>query len=176
MRSRGVMITLVALLLLLFAAINWSSLAVSLPLNLIVVQIQAPLGLVLVAFSLGLCFVFLLASLLRRAGQLRQLTRLENELERERARVEKKRLAEFEGLEARLDGRFGTLETTVERTVQRLMTEQYSRLEAGERAQAERLEAHVLNIRNELASDLEQIETSIRRSLPPPRTPENDPG
>ena len=45
----------------------------------------------------------------------------------------------------------------------------WSELEAGERAQAERMEGHVLNIRRELATDLEQIETSIRRSLPPAR-------
>ena len=75
-------------------------------------------------------------------------------------------------MESRLGERFGTLEAGM----QRLMTEQYSRLEAGERAQAERLEAQVLSIRSELASDMERLETALRRSLPPTRTPGNGPG
>ncbi len=172
MRSRGIIVTLAVLLTLVFAGVNWPSLAVRLPLNLIFIRVQAPLGLVLIAFTLTLCFVFLLVSLLRRAGQLRQMARLETELEKERVLVQKKRLAELESLESRLGERLGGLESNLRAA----MTEQYSRLEAGEQAQAERLEAHVLNIRNELASDLERFETSLRRSLPPGRTPENGPG
>lgn len=169
MRSRGIIVTLAVLLLLLFTILNFSSLAVNLPLNLIFFRIQAPLGLILVAFALVLSFIFLLVSLFRRAGQLRQISQLETELERERALVGKKRLVEFEALEGRLDKHFGALETTV----QRALAEQHSRLEVSERAQAERLEAQVLGIRNELSADLEQINTAVRRSLPPVTPPKN---
>jgi uncharacterized integral membrane protein len=169
MRSRGVIVTLAVILLLLFTVINWPSLAVQLPLNLIFFQVQAPLGLLLVAFALLLSFLFLLLSLFRRAGQLRQISQLESELLRERARLEKKRLAEFEALEAHLGERFGALEAGVKQ----VMAEQSSRLEARERGQVERLEAQVLAIRSELATDLSQIETSIKRSLPPTHPPEN---
>jgi uncharacterized integral membrane protein len=168
MRSRGIIVTLVVIIVLLFTVLNWPSLAVELPLNLIFFQLQAPLGLLLIAFTLALSFVFLLLSLLRRAAQLRQLEHLEAELERERALVEKKRLSEFERLEAHLSERLGALESSLQQT----MAEQYSRLEAGERAQVERLEAQVLSIRNELAGDLSALETSLRRSLPPARDPE----
>ncbi len=169
MRSRGIIVTLAVILVLLFSVINWPSLSVKLPLNLIFFRVQAPLGLLLIAFTLALSFVFLLLSLLRRAGQLRQITRLETELERERARLEKKRLAELEALEGRLGERFSALETGVKS----VMAEQYSRLEAREQAQVERLEAHVLGIRSELATDLSQIESSIKRRLPPAQPPEN---
>jgi len=168
-RSRGIIVTLVVILLLLFTVINWPSLAVRLPVNLIFFRVQAPLGLILVAFALALSFVFLLVSLFRRAGQLRQISHLVAELERERARLEKKRLAEFEALEARLGERFGALQSSL----QNVLAEQYGRLEASEQAQVERLEAHVLSIRNDLSSDLAQIETSIRRSLPAAAPPEN---
>lgn len=169
MRSRGIIVTLAVILLLLFTVVNWPSLAVQLPLNLIFFRVQAPLGLLLVAFALVLSFIFLLLSLFRRAGQLRQISQLESELMRERARLEKKRLAEFEALEAHLGERFGALETGIKN----VMAEQSSRLEAREQAQVERLEAHVLGIRSELATDLSQIETSLKRSLPPTRPPEN---
>ena len=167
MRSRGIIVTLVVILLLLFTVLNFASLAVNLPLNLIFFQVQAPLGLILVGFALLLSFIFLLVSLFRRAGQLRQISQLETELERERALVEKKRLTEFETLEGRMNERFGALETTVRETVQNAAAEQSSRLELSERAQLERLEAHVLGIRNDLSDDLGEINTALRRSLPP---------
>jgi len=167
-RSRGMIVTLAVMLLLLFTVLNFSPLAVNFPLNLIFFQVQAPLGLILIAFALTLSFIFLLASLFRRAGQLRQISHLETELEKERALVAKKRLAEFETLEGRLDERFAALETTV----QKALAEQYSRLEVS-RAQLERLETQVLGIRSDLSNDLEQINTAIRRSLPPATPPKN---
>ena len=170
MRSRGIIVTLVVVLVVLFTLLNLGPLSVRLPLNLVFFTVRAPLGLILVGFTLLLSFGFLLISLFRRAGQLRQMSHLETELERERALVQQKRLAELETLEARLGERFGTLEANLRNT----LSEHYTRLETGEKAQAERLEAHVLSIRRELTTDLEQIESSIRRSLPAPRT-ENGP-
>lgn len=165
MRSRGIVVTLVVLLLALFAALNWASLATPLPVDLVFLAVRAPLGLVLLLVAVALCFIFLLFSLFRRAAQLRQMAGLERALEGERKLNQQKRSAELEALETRLGERFGALEAGLKNA----LGEHYGRLEAGERAQAERLEGHVLNIRRELATDLEQIETSIRRSLPPPR-------
>ena len=173
MRSRGIIVTLIVILLLLFAFLNFSSLAVNLPLNLIFFRVQAPLGLILVGFALVLSFIFLLVSLFRRAGQLRQISQLETELERERALVEKKRLAEFETLEGRMNERFGALEATVQQAVQSALAEQHSRLELSERAQLERLETQLLGLRNDLADDLGELNTAVRRSLPPTSPPEN---
>lgn len=180
MRSRGIVVTLAVILVLIFTVVNWAPLAVNLPINLIFFTVSVPLGLLLVGFILIFSFVFLLLSLLRRAGQLRQLTSLETQLERERALVAKKRLSELEALEGRLGERFSALEQRLRETetgVRGVLGEQVSRLEQSERAQAERLEEHVLNIRNELTTDLAQIETSIRRSLPPAseNTPRNTP-
>ena len=165
MRSRGIIVTLVVVLVVLFTLLNLGPLSVRLPLNLVFFTVRAPLGLILIGFTLVLSFGFLLISLFRRAGQLRQMSHLETELEHERALVQQKRLAELDALETRLGERFGTLETNLRAT----LFEHYTRLEAGEKAQAERLEAHVLSIRRELTTDLEQIESSIRRSLPAPR-------
>ena len=165
MRSRGIFVTLIVVLLGLFTVLNWAALASPQPVNLVFFTVQAPLGFVLIVVALALCFVFLLFSLFRRAAQLRQVSGLERALEGERKLNQQKRSAELEALETRLGERFGGLEASFRDA----LSEHYGRLEAGERAQAERMEGHVLNIRRELATDLEQIETSIRRSLPPPR-------
>lgn len=165
MRSRGIVITLIVVLLALFAALNWTALVARQPVHLVFFTVQAPLGLVLIGIAVALCFIFLLFSLFRRAAQLRQVSGLERTLEGERKLNQQKRSAELEALETRLGERFGGLEASFKAA----LSEHYGRLEAGERAQAERMEGHVLNIRRELATDLEQIETSIRRSLPPPR-------
>jgi len=165
-RSRGIIVTLVVILVILFTLLNLGPLSLRLPINLVFFTVQAPLGLILVGFTLVLSFGFLLVSLFRRAGQLRQISHLETELEHERALLQKKRLVELEALETRLGERFSVLEGNLQKT----LTEHYSRLEAGEAAQVERLEGHVLSIRRELTTDLEQIESSIRRSLPAPRS------
>lgn len=165
MRSRGIVVTLIVLLLALFTALNWTVLATPLPVNLVFFTVRAPLGLVLILTLVALCFVFLLFSLFRRASQLRQVSNLERALEGERKLSRQKRSAELEALETRLGERFNLLEAGLKN----VLSDHYGRLEAGEKAQAERMEGHVLNIRRELATDLEQIETSIRRSLPPPR-------
>lgn len=165
MRSRGIVVTLVALLLALFTALNWSALTTPQPVNLGFFTVRVPLGLDLIGVAIGLCFVFLLFSLFRRASQLRQVSQLERALEGERQQNQRKRSAEIEALEARLGERLSALEASLKAA----LGEHYRQLEAGERAQAERMEGHVLNIRRELATDLEQIETSIRRSLPPAR-------
>lgn len=170
MRSRGIIVTLAVILVLIFTVLNWPSLAVRLPLNLIFFRLEAPLGLLLVAFILVFSFAFLLISLFRRAGQLRQITHLEAELERERSLLAKKRLSELASLEARLGERFDALEQRLgdtERGFRGVMSEQYSHWEASERAQVERLEERVLSIRTDLATDLAQLETVLKRSLPP---------
>ena len=165
MRLKGIVVTVVVVLALIFTVINWAALNVSFPLNLLLFTVQAPLGLSLVLFAVALSFLFLLLSLLRRAGQLRQITHLEHELERERSRLEKKRLGELEALERRFDERFAALAQHLsdnENRVRAAVTEHYSKLEAHERAQAERLEARMLSAHSELAADIAQVGTSIR--------------
>jgi uncharacterized integral membrane protein len=169
MRLKGILVTIIVVLVLIFTVLNWPSLSAPLPMNLFFFRTQAPMGLILVATILLVSFLFLLLSLFRRAGQLRQITHLERELEKERSRNEKRRLEELERLETRVSEQFAALERRLGETesgVRSSVSEHFDRLEAHERAQAERLEERVLLVRNELAADIAQIETSIQRSLP----------
>ena len=51
MRSRGIVITLIVVVLALFAALNWAALTATQPLSLIFFTVQAPLGLVLLLLA-----------------------------------------------------------------------------------------------------------------------------
>ena len=65
---------------------------------------------------------------------------------------------EFTGLEERLTTKIDSIRSSI--------GEHTSQIETHERAQAERIEERVLLMRNELAADIAQVETSLRKSLP----------
>ena len=79
MRARGILLTVLILLLVLFAAINWATLAAPLPVNLLVVRMEVPVGLVLLGVTVGLAVVFFAGALFDRASQLREIRGLEKQ-------------------------------------------------------------------------------------------------
>ena len=169
MRTKGIFVTIVVVLALIFTAFNWAALSTNLPINFLFFTAQLPLGLFLVGTVVALSLLFLLLSLFRRAGQLRQITHLENQNDHLRTQLDKQRSGEVAALEKTLLGRFDTLESHLSETNSGIRTavgEHTSQIEAHERAQVERLEERVLMMRNELAADIAQVETSLKKSLP----------
>ncbi len=169
MKSKGTLVTVLIVLTVVFTAFNWPALSTYLPINFLFFQVQLPLGLFLIGAILAACLLFLLLSLLRRAGQLRQITNLEKQNDRLRAQLDKHRSEEFTGLEDRLGKKLDLLDARLTETSSGFRTvvgEHTNQIEAHERAQVERLEERVLLMRNELAADIAQVETSLRKSLP----------
>jgi len=64
------------------AALNWSTLMVSAPLDLVVAQIQAPLGVVMLGLAAVLVVVFFVAYLYNQIGSLLETRRLLKEIQR----------------------------------------------------------------------------------------------
>ena len=115
------------------------------------------------------CLLFLFLSLFRRAGQLRHVTRLERQLEDANKKLNKGRADEIIKLEKIILERLDNLETRISESdsgFRTVVSEHTDHIEAHERAQVERLEERVLLMRNELAADIAQVETSLRKSLP----------
>ena len=158
MRSKGIFVTVVVVLAVIFTAFNWGALSTPLPINFLFFSALVPLGLFLIGSVVVLSLLFLLLSLFRRAGQLRQITHLENQNDHLRAQLDKRRMDEFTGLEERLTTKIDSIRSSI--------GEHTSQIETHERAQAERIEERVLLMRNELAADIAQVETSLRKSLP----------
>ncbi|MDH4290759.1 MAG: LapA family protein [Aquincola sp.] len=64
------------------AALNWSTLTANAPLNLVVAQIDAPLGVVLLGLSATLVALFFVAHLRNQIGSLLETRRLIKEVQR----------------------------------------------------------------------------------------------
>ena len=173
MRSKGIFVTVVIVLAFIFTAFNWQSLSYPLPINLLFFQIPVPLGLFLIGTVIIVSLLFLLLSLFRRAGQLRHIMHIERQLDDLQGKLEKRRFDEIIQLEKSILARLDGLETHLTETdsgFRTAVSEHTSHIEAHERAQAERLEERVMLMRNELAANIAQVETSLKRSLPSSRT------
>lgn len=168
MRTRGILLTVLVAILGIFAVANWTTLTAPLPVNLLLLRIEVPVGLVLVGATVVLATVFFLAALFDRAGQLSEIRRLEAQIDTLRAKLDARRLEEIEevrdavqawgsSLEKHVDARAAATETSLLEAIDRSDTR------GGERFEA--LEARVLTVRNELAADVGEVEDAVLRRL-----------
>jgi len=167
-KLRGILITLLLALAGIFAAVNWATLTTTLPVNLLIRRIDAPVGLVLLATVVAVALIGFLLSLLERADQLREIRTLERRLERTREKLDKQQARDMddlkdamrawgESLEQRIDGRVERAEVTIQDAIDRAGEEDGRRF-------AE-LESRVTTVRNELAADVGEAEDTLRRML-----------
>lgn len=168
MKLRGILITVLVALAGIFAAVNWATLTTTLPVNLLVRRVDAPVGLVLLAILVGVAFTGFLLSLLERADQLREIRTLERRLERTREKLDKQQARDVndlkdamrawgESLEERIDGRVERAEVTIQNAIDRAGEEDGRRFTE--------LESRVTTVRNELAADVGEAEDTLRRML-----------
>lgn len=69
--------------------VNWSSLMISAPLNLLVAQVQAPLGVVMLGLAIVLVTLFLVAYLHNQIGSLLETRRLHREVLRVQEEIQR---------------------------------------------------------------------------------------
>lgn len=172
MRTRGILLTVVVLLGVLFVVVNWSMLTTNMPVNLLFGRIEMPVGLVLMLLVVILAAIFFMGAMFDRAAQLREIRRLERQLEKARTQLDARRLEEIaevreavqawgSSLERRVDERVGAAENALRDA----MTDAESR----EKERIAKLEERVILVRNELAADVGEAEDSLRRMLGPGR-------
>lgn len=71
---------LIVALTLVFAAVNWATLSAATTINLLVAEVQAPMGVVLLGLTALLTVLFFVATLYSRIGMLMETRRLQQEL------------------------------------------------------------------------------------------------
>jgi len=168
MKGRGILLTLLVVLLGLFATLNWGTLTTLLPVDLIVLRVEVPVGLVLLGVTVALAILFFAGALFDRASQLREIRHLEKQLETTRARLDARTLKEIaevrdavkawgSSLENRIDTRVGAAETRLGEALAESDSREAQRLAA--------LEERVVTVRNELAADVGEAEDALRRML-----------
>ena len=170
MRSRGILLTVVVLLGVVFVVVNWSTLTTNMPVNLLFGSFEVPVGLLLMLLLVILAAIFFMGAMFDRARQLREIRRLERQLEKVRGQLDTRRLSEIAevrdamqawgtSLERRVDERVGEAETS--------LRDALTDAESREKERMAKLEERVLLVRNELAADVGEAEDTLRRMLGP---------
>ena len=80
------------------AALNWSTLMEPAPLNLVIVQVHAPLGVVMLGLAVGLVFLFFVAYLRSQISSLLENRRLLKEIQRAHELADKADASRIENL------------------------------------------------------------------------------
>ena len=128
MRLKGILITLVVLVSLIFAAVNWQTVTTPLPVNLLLTTLQLPLGLALLITVVSLSALFFLLGYIDRARQVRQAAQLEHQLNEAHAKLEARRLTELDVIDRNVTDRVVALDAKVDSSTRRVL-ERLDRLE-----------------------------------------------
>ena len=166
MGLKGIAITLIAIVSLVFAVVNWNTLIADAPVSLLFETYNLPIGLILLLVVVVLSSLFFIGSLVDRASQLRQITQLERNLERLQTKLSKRQQDEVAELDQHLStqlenlvGQLSDSAVRLEQTTKASLNE----FEAHTLEQFERIEDRVLLVRNELAADIGVLQDSIER-------------
>jgi uncharacterized integral membrane protein len=89
----------IVVLTLVFAAVNWSVLSAVTTINLLVAQVQAPTGVILLGLTAALAVLFFLATLYSRIGALMEARRLQQELRAAREVADRTEASRLEALQ-----------------------------------------------------------------------------
>jgi uncharacterized integral membrane protein len=109
MRAQIVLVAIVLLLTLAFAVVNWTALSAPAPINLLVTEVQGPLGLVLLGLGAVLIALFVLLVLSLQAGVLLDSRRHSRDLHAQRELADKAEASRFTDLRQMLEQEFANL-------------------------------------------------------------------
>ena len=109
MRAQIILVAIVLLLTLVFTVLNWTALSAPAPINLLVTQVQGPLGLVILGFGAVLIALFVLLVLWLQAGVLLESRRHSRELTAQRELADKAEASRFTELRQMLEQEFAGL-------------------------------------------------------------------
>lgn len=99
----------VAAIVAALAVLNWSTLMISAPLNLVVAQIQAPLGVVMLGLVAVLVAIFFITSLYNQIGSLLETRKLLKEIQRVQDVADKAEASRIEDLHQLIATEFRSL-------------------------------------------------------------------
>lgn len=113
MRLRSVALSAALLALALFTALNWNAFLANTTLSLGVAQVQAPLGLIMLAVTAGVVGLFLVYILFQQATVLVEARRMGKELQAQRELADQAEASRFTEMRAALEAETRRLEAVV---------------------------------------------------------------
>jgi uncharacterized integral membrane protein len=111
MRARTLILVVLLAALALFAAINWQAFVAPTPLSLIVTQVQAPLGVIMLGFTVAIATAFLIFIVYMQAGVVLELRRQARALEAQRELADSAEASRFTELREYLARELSSLRT-----------------------------------------------------------------
>jgi uncharacterized integral membrane protein len=167
MSLRTVLTVLLLAVLAVFTVVNWGAITAPTTLSLVFGTVQAPLGLLLLGFTVLVAAVFLFLLAVQQAGVIFETRRAAKELSAQRALADEAEASRFTELRRHLDQALQRLD---EQALARdaAMTRRLEHLENA-------LRAHVEQTGNSLAAYIGEVDDRVERlaaakSLPAPRT------
>ena len=162
MRIVGWLVLLGLALLMVFAAANWPLLTETATLNLLVLTLQGPLGLILLGATVVLAALFAIYALSLRTASLVETRKHLKELDAQRGLAEKAEASRFTALGSQLEGEFATLRKEIDE----LRMELIGRLDTLETATRHAVDESG----NALFASLGQIDDKLDRGRPQTQT------
>jgi uncharacterized integral membrane protein len=129
MRVRSVVLIVLLVLIALFAALNWAVISQNTALDLGVMQVQGPLGVVLLGFTALIAVAFVVYVLYMQTGMLFEARRQSKEMEQQRSLADQAELSRFTELRAYMQGELLNADKRNEEQQARLLA-RLDRLEA----------------------------------------------
>jgi len=111
MRARTLILVVLLAALALFAAINWQAFVAPTPLSLIVTQVQAPLGLIMLGFTVAIATAFLIFIVYMQTSVVFELRRQARALEAQRELADSAEASRFTELREYLARELSSLRT-----------------------------------------------------------------
>jgi uncharacterized integral membrane protein len=136
MNLRTFLIALVLVAIAAFAVVNWPAFVAPTRLSLLFTEVQAPLGLIMLALTALLTALFLAYLVFQQAGVILEARRYARELKANRELADRAEASRFTELRAfieaelrRLDARIGAVSTGMEARIDRLEQATLARLD-----------------------------------------------
>lgn len=156
MRARTLILLVILILVIAFAVVNWKVIAAPTTLSLVVTEIQAPLGVILLGISALLTILFLLYLAYLQTSVLLDARRHTRQLQEQRELADKAEAS-----------RFTELRTFVE-TQMRHLSEQGAALESSLGARLDQLQrelgGNIAQTENSLAAYIGELEDRVQRN------------
>lgn len=159
MSLRSFTIILLAVLLAAFTILNWEAMSAQTVLSLGLVEVQAPLGLLMLGMMLGVVAIAALLVALHQTQWLVDARRMEKDLRTQRELADKAELSRFTRLQEHLDAQLQQIREQLSQQEARL-------LEGVSRAQSAAQESLAEESRS-LAAQLGELEDRVEQVLPP---------
>lgn len=173
MKLRAVVLVLLLALLALFTLANWSAITANTQVSLLVARVEAPLGLILLAFLVVVIVVFLFLMVFQQAAVILETRRYAKELSAQRTLADQAEASRFTDLRKHLDARLDSLAGLGEGGGSReaMLVARIDRLEVA-------LREHIDHAGNTLAAYIGEVDDRVEKLVdsgrveanPPPRT------